>query len=656
MLRNRDLGVELSPFCGVYAVATKPVPIRQLLKLGEDFEFDLRAYELRRCGVPLKLEPTPFRILELLLELRGELVRREEIVEKIWGKGVFVDTDNSINGAIRKIRQVLNDDPEQPRFIQTLTGKGYRFIAPVIEADEEVHRLQVVEARSDKTGGVPPGVRQRKLRLYSALALVAVAVALAPWSVPTFSRHTSAAPPIRSIAVLPLENLSGDPSQDYFADALTDELITNLAKVGTLRVISRTTVTRYKHTSKSLPQIAHELNVDGIVEGSVNREGSRVRITAQLIHAPKDQHLWAETYERELGDALRMQSEVAGAIARQVRAQLTPDLQTQFDSAPPVDPQAYDAYLKGSYYLYNSDITVPEPLNKARGYFAEAIRRDPNFSRAYSGLANAYLYLVWFGQGQLSAEEGYKLAKEADRKALELDVNNNEAYDVLGELNWHADFDWNAADRAFNQSLSLAPSYSCAHEDRALFLAFMGRRSEALAEVEKSKAVDPSTGVELGAYFQLRDWTRLVETGIREAATNPNDWTVHSSLGAGYEGSGLLPEAIAEYQRAVELSNGNFDAMASLGHAYAAIGKKVEAEKILRGLLQRSKQGQASPYLAATIYAGLGNKDKAFELLEAAYHDKSLDVAWVLKPDPRIDSLRSDVRFQNLLRRVGLTN
>jgi TolB-like protein/DNA-binding winged helix-turn-helix (wHTH) protein/Flp pilus assembly protein TadD len=627
-----------------------------LLKFGEDFEFDLRAYELRRCGVPLKLEPTPFRILDLLLELRGELVRREEIVEKIWGKGVFVDTDNSINGAIRKIRQVLNDDPEKPRFIQTVTGRGYRFIAPVIEADGDVQRLRVVEAGSDKTGGVPIDVRQTKSRPYLAFALVVVAVALALWLVPTFSRHTNAAPPIRSIAVLPLENLSGDPSQDYFADALTDELITNLAKVGTLRVISRTTVTLYKHTNKSLPQIAHELNVDGIVEGSVNREGSRVRITAQLIHAPKDQHLWAETYERELGDALRMQSEVAGAIARQVRAQLTPDLQTQFDSAPPVDAQAYDAYLKGSYYLYNSDITVPEPLNKAKEYFAEAIRRDPNFSRAYSGLANAYLYLVWFGQGQLSAEEGYKLAKEADRKALELDANNNEAYDVLGELNLHADFDWNAADRAFNQSLSLAPSYSCAHEDRAEFLAFMGRRSEALAEVEKSKAVDPSTGVELAAYFQLRDWPRLVETGVREAASNPNDWRVHSSLGAGYEGLGQLPEAIAEYQRAVELSNGNFNAMASLGHAYAAIGNKVEAEKILRGLLQRSKQGQASPYLAATIYAGLGNKDKAFELLEAAYHDKSLDVAGVLKPDPRIDNLRSDVRFQNLLRRVGLTN
>jgi TolB-like protein/DNA-binding winged helix-turn-helix (wHTH) protein/Flp pilus assembly protein TadD len=627
-----------------------------LLKFGEDFEFDLRAYELRRCGVPLKLEPTPFRILDLLLEQRGELVSRQEIVEKIWGKDVFVDTDNSINGAIRKIRQVLNDDPEKPRFIQTVTGRGYRFIAPVIEADGDVQRLRVVEAGSDKTGGVPIDVRQTKSRPYLAFALVVVAVALALWLVPTFSRHTNAAPPIRSIAVLPLENLSGDPSQDYFADALTDELITNLAKVGTLRVISRTTVTLYKHTNKSLPQIAHELNVDGIVEGSVNREGSRVRVTAQLIHAPKDQHLWAETYERQLCDALRMQSEVAGAIARQVRAQLTPDLQTQFDSAPPVDAQAYDAYLKGSYYLYNSDITVPEPLNKAKEYFAEAIRRDPNFSRAYSGLANAYLYLVWFGQGQLSAEEGYKLAKEADRKALELDANNNEAYDVLGELNLHADFDWNAADRAFNQSLSLAPSYSCAHEDRAEFLAFMGRRSEALAEVEKSKAVDPSTGVELAAYFQLRDWPRLVETGVREAASNPNDWMVHSSLGAGYEGLGQLPEAIAEYQRAVELSNGNFNAMASLGHAYAAIGNKVEAEKILRGLLQRSKQGQASPYLAATIYAGLGNKDKAFELLEAAYHDKSLDVAGVLKPDPRIDNLRSDVRFQNLLRRVGLTN
>jgi tetratricopeptide (TPR) repeat protein len=322
-----------------------------------------------------------------------------------------------------------------------------------------------------------------------------------------------------------------------------------------------------------------------------------------------------------------------------------------------VDPQAYDAYLRGSYYLFNNQITVPGPLNQAKGYFEEAIRRDPNFSRAYSGLANAYIYLVFFGRGQILPDEGYKLAKEANRKALELDPNNGEAYDVLGVLNWHADLDWNAADRAFSRSLALAPSYSCAHEDRAMFLAFMGRRAEALAEVEKSKQVDPSaTGIELAVYFQLRDWERVVETGVREAASDPNEWTVHANLGAGYEGTGKLPEAIAEYQKAIELSNGNVDAIASLGHAYAVVGNRGEAEKILRELEQKVTKAQASPYLPATIYAGLGNKDRAFDLLEEAYRDKSLDVAWILKPDPRTDNLRGDPRFQSLLRRVGLTN
>jgi TolB-like protein/DNA-binding winged helix-turn-helix (wHTH) protein/Flp pilus assembly protein TadD len=659
VLRYGKLAVKWPTPVGGPSVATEPVGIKPLLTFGEDFELDLRACELRRSGVALKLEPTPFGILALLLEQRGELVTREQIVERIWGKGVFLDTDNGINGAIRKIRLVLNDDPEQPRFIQTITGKGYRFIAPVVEPGETLHRLHVIEPPpSEQTDGVPLNIGRKKSRPYLAFAVLtaAIVVGLALWLVPLLSRRSSAAAPIRSIAVLPLDNLSGDPSQDYFADAMTDELITNLAKVGTLRVTSRTTVTLYKHTRKKLPEIARELNVDGIVEGSVVRVGPRVRITAQLIRAQSDQHLWAETYERDLGDALRLQSDVAGAIAEQVRAQLTPDLQAQFRSARTVDPQAYDAYLKGSYYLYNNQITTPGPLKQAKGYFEEAIRRDPNFSRAYSGLANAYIYLVFYGEGEISPEEGYKLAKEANRKALEVDSNNNEAYDVLGMLYWNADLDWNAADQAFNHSLALAPSYSCALEDRAMFLAFMGRRADALAELEKSEQVDPSaTAIESHVYFQLRDWQHLVESGVREAASNPNDWRLHAELGAGYEGMGKLPEAIAEYQRAVDLSNGNFDAIASLGHADAVVGNRVEAEKILRELEDKSETAQVSPYLAATIYAGLGNKDRAFELLEQAYRDKSLDVAWVLKADPRIDNLRSDARFQNLLQRVGLT-
>jgi TolB-like protein/DNA-binding winged helix-turn-helix (wHTH) protein/Tfp pilus assembly protein PilF len=644
-------------------VATEPVRIQPAIEFGDGFILDFRAYELRRSGQLLKLEPTPFGILALLLEQRGGLVTRQQIVERIWGAGVFLDTDNSINGAIRKIRLVLNDDPEQPRFIQTVTGKGYRFIAPIAENEPEATvappQLEVVQpAQSEKTVEPAPSLFRKLRPAVTLVVSLVVIVLLALWLLPAISHRTAATSPIRSIAVLPLDNLSGDGSQDYFADAMTDELITDLAKVGALRVTSRTTVTLYKHTHKTLPEIARELNVDGIVEGSVVRSGQRVRITAQLIHASADQHIWAETYERDLGDVLRLQSDVAQAITQQVRAQLTPELKEQFSGTRPVDPGAYDAYLKGRYYIYNQDFTDPVSLNQAKANFEEAIRRDPNFSSAYSGLAETYIYLVFFGKGQITAADGYRSARNAVQKALELDPNNGEAYNALGELNWHADLDWNAAERSFDKAIALAPSFSCAHEDRAIFMALMGRRGEALMELEKSKQLDPgpdSAGVESAVYFQLRDWDHLLERSRVRVASDPNSSDVHADLGTAYEGTGKLPEAIAEYQKAVELSNGDLNRVAALGHAYAVIGDRAEAQKILHDIEQKAKSGKASPYLAATIYAGLGQKDKAMELIEKAYLEKSLDVAWILKPDLRTDNLRSDPRFQSLLTRVGLT-
>jgi TolB-like protein/DNA-binding winged helix-turn-helix (wHTH) protein/Tfp pilus assembly protein PilF len=641
-------------------VATEPVRPQPSIEFGDDFTLDLRAYELRRSGRTLKLEPTPFGILALLLEQRGELVTREQIVERIWGKGVFLDTDNGINGAIRKIRLVLNDDPEQPRFIQTVTGRGYRFIAPIAKSEPETPdttpRVAIVQpAESEKKIEPPPGLLRKFRPTATLIASLVLIAALVLWLVPAFSHRTAATSPIRSIAVLPLDNLSGDSSQDYFADAMTDELITDLAKVGALRVTSRTTVTLYKHTHKTLPEIARELNVDGIVEGSVLRSGERVRITAQLIHASSDGHVWADTYEGDLGDVLRLQSDVAQAITQQVRAQLTPELKDQFATARPVDPEAYDAYLRGRYYIYNQSLTDLS-LNQAKANFEEAIRRDPNFSAAYSGLAESYIFLVTNGKGEISAEDGHRAARNAVQKALELDPNNGEAYNALGEMKW-AELDWKAAEQSFDKAIALAPSYSCPHEDRAVFMAEMGRRNEALMELEKSKQLDPgpdSAGLESAVYLQLRDWEHLLEWSRNQLASDPNSWFVHEYLGTGYEGTGKLPEAIAEYQKAVELSNADPNALASLAHAYAAIGDRTDANKILRNIEEKSKSGKASPYLAATIYAGLGQKDKAMELIEKAYREKSLDVAWILKPDLRTDNLRSDPRFQSLLTRVGL--
>jgi tetratricopeptide (TPR) repeat protein len=344
---------------------------------------------------------------------------------------------------------------------------------------------------------------------------------------------------------------------------------------------------------------------------------------------------------------------VARTIAQQVRAQLTPQQQARLGSAPVVNPEAYEAYLRGRYYLSNQ-FTMAEPLNRAKSYFEESIRKDPGFALAYSGLADSYVYLAIFRQ--LSPEGAYRPAKEALRKALELDDSIGEAHDTLGVLSWRSELNWNAAEREFNRAIALAPSYSCAHEDRALYLSFMGRRAEALAEIAKSSELDlgPSSAMtESGAYYQLRDYQSLVEASRRGVVSYPNEWTEHYNLGVGYEGTGKLLEAISEYQKAIEVSNGDQDPTASLAHAFAVIGRKAEAEKILRDLEQKSKGAYVSPYMIATIYAGLGEKDKAFEFLEKAYEERSLDISWHVKADLRIDNLRTDPRFQVLLRRIG---
>ncbi len=625
-------------------------PATRVLRF-DTFELDLRAGELRKRGVKLRLQGQPLQLLRILLQGAGNLVTREELRSQLWPADTFVDFDHSLHNAIGRIRETLGDSAETPRYIETLPRRGYRFIAPV----EQVQALRTSEANGNKTRealAVAPQSKTRAATLALTL-LVLAASGSAFWLVRAVSRPTSAAPRLRSIAVLPLENLSGDPSQEYFADGMTEQLITDLAKVNALRVISRTSVMRYKGTKKGLPEIAKELNVEAVVEGSVMRSGNRVRITAQLLHAPTDKHLWAESYERDLGDVLRLQSEVAQAIAKQVRAQLTPQQQARFRSAGSVNPDAYEAYLRGRYYLSNQ-FTMAQPLNMAKSYFEESIRKDPGFALAYSGLADSYLYLAIFRQ--LPPEGAYRPAKEALRKALELDDSIGEAHDTLGVLSWRSELNWNAAEREFNQAIALAPSYSCAHEDRAVYLSFLGRRAEALAEIAKSSELDPgpSSGMaESAAYYQLRDYQSLVEASRRGVVSSPNEWTEHYNLGVGYEGTGKLLEAISEYQKAIEISNGDHDATASLAHAFAAIGRKAEAEKILHDLERKSKSGYVSPYMIATIYAGLGDKDRAFEFLEKAYQERSLDISWHLKADLRIDNLRSDTRFQDLVRRVG---
>jgi TolB-like protein/DNA-binding winged helix-turn-helix (wHTH) protein/Tfp pilus assembly protein PilF len=617
----------------------------------DGFELDVRAGELRKNGVRVRLRGQPLQVLEVLLERAGEVVTREELQGRIWSGGTFVDFDHSLHNAIARIREVLGDSAESPRYIETLPRRGYRYIGPV----EDFQRLRLVEAMPARTrepvAPVPP--RERKgttvLVLLSLLTLGILSGTI--WR---SMRAKDAMDPIRSLAVLPLDNLSGDPSEEFFADGMTDQLITDLAKVGSLRVISRTSVMQYKGAKKRLPAIAEELNVDAIVEGSVVRSGQRVRVTAQLIQASTDRHLWADTYDRDVGDVLLLQGEVADAIAEQVQAKLTPQQQAQLRQGHVVNPAAYDAYLKGHLY-YTTEFTKPDSLKKAQGYFEDAIQKDQNFALAYAGLAGSYVFRAY--AGALPTDQAYRSSKAALSKALELDDSIGEAYDILGELSWNFDWDWEAADREFNRAIALAPSYSCAHEDRAGFLAFMGRRVEALAELKKIDQLDygfSAAHTETGVYYTLEDFPRLIEASKRGLLLDPNDAAHHYSLGIGYEGTGRLQEAISEYQKAIELSGGSRGTVA-LAHAYSAQGKKAEANKILRDLEGKLKQTSASPYTMATIYAGLGETDKAFDFLEKSYAQKSFEIL-SLKCDSLLDGLRSDPRFQNLVRHLGVVD
>jgi TolB-like protein/DNA-binding winged helix-turn-helix (wHTH) protein/Tfp pilus assembly protein PilF len=613
------------------------------------FEVDLQVVELRKGGLKLKLTGQPFQVLAILLERPNEVVTREELQKRLW-PDTFVDVDHNLNTAINKIRDALGDSAENPRFVETLARRGYRFIAPV---DTQITQ-PVARPRASRLTRTLEAIRPAYLLGLAGIAAVILAAVVGLTGAGSYrTRLGFGGKRIESLAVLPLENLSRDPDQEYFSDGMTDALIADLSKIGALRVTSSTSSMRYKKTGKSLPEIARELNVDGVVEGSVVRSGNRVRITARLIQAPTDQDLWAETYERDLGDVLKLQSDVAQAVAQQVRAQLTPEQQARLRSAPVVNPKAYEAYLKGRFY---EAAGTQVAIKQAQDYFTEAIRGDPKFALAYVGLADCYLDLGAYRW--LPPQEAYRQGSEAVHKALQLDETLGEAHSTLGYLNWQYSWDWQTAERELRHAVDLNPQYIEGHEALGWYLAWSGRRDEALAEVEKMRWLDPAYRLavidELGVYYHQRDYKSLVEAGQKSVAANPELWASHYFLAVGYEGSGRQAQAIPEYQKAVELSQSDSDTTAGLAHVYATVGRKAEAEKIVSELQRQSKVTYVSPYMMAVIYAGLGQNNKAFEFLEKAYQERSPDIAYFLKADLRIDTLRSDPRFQDLLRRVGL--
>src|SRR5947209_6257842 len=552
------------------------------------FEVDLRAGELRKHGLRIRLQQQPFKVLEMLLQRPGEVVTRDELRGALWPADTFVDFDHGLNKTINKIRDALGESAESPRFVETVSRRGYRFIAEVV-------RLDSADSDSRTESKLPfPGnaaTISKPMRLgwsgigkALGLVLVAVAIALLAWTLRSRNRPSN----IRSLAVLPLESLSSDPSQDYFADGMTDELITDLAQISALRVISRTSVMVYKGARKPLPQIARELNVDAVVEGTVLRSGEQVRITAQLIEASTDKHLWSQSYEGELRDTLALQNRVARTIADQIRINLTPQEQAALKNVKVVNPEAYESYLKGRYFWNKR---TANGLKVALAYFNQAIEEDPKYAQAYSGLADTYALLGDWEYGVLAPKEAYPRAKAAASKALELDDTLSEAHASLASLGMF-DWDWQSAGKEFRRAIELNPGYATAHQWYAWNLNLLGRQSDAIAEMRKAESLDPLSLIISADMADVLFVARLYDESIQQSRKtlemDPNFAVARFELGQVYLEKHMHNEAVAQLQKAVQLSEGNPTFIANLARAYFASGKRSEAVKLLSDLKKRS--------------------------------------------------------------------
>jgi TolB-like protein/DNA-binding winged helix-turn-helix (wHTH) protein/Tfp pilus assembly protein PilF len=625
------------------------------------FELDIRAGELRKHGLRVRLQEQPLQVLAMLLQRPGEVVSREELQKKLWPADTFVDFDHGLNKAINKIRDALGDSAESPRFVETVPRRGYRFLADVkvaatVEAGDAA--LAVPAVVGVGAGGSSPAAPEPELPKYlpvslawkiSVVALLVVIAALAAWKLHS---KNGAAPAIRSLAVLPLESLSNDASQDYFADGMTDELITDVGQIGALRVISRTSVMTYKHARKPLPEIARELNVDAVVEGTVLRSGDRVRISAQLIEAASDKHLWAQSYEGELRDTLALQSKVARAIAEQIQIKLNPQEQAALKNVKAVDPQAYESYLKGRYFWNKR---TADGLKVARAYFDQAIEEDPNYAEAYSGLADTYALLGDWQYAVMTPSEALPKAKAAATKALELDNSLGEAHNSLAFCLDGFDWDLDAGGKEFRRAIELSPGYATAHHWYAWHLSLMGQYDEAIGEMKKAENLDPLSliiNADLAELLVLaHSYDEAVEQSRKTIAMDPNFALAHYQLGQAYLQKKMNAEALAELQKALALSPSSPTFMANLARAYVASGERGEAEKLLGDLKKRSSPAASYAPEVAVIYAALGDNDQAMSWLQKGY-DERFNPGVLLRPG--LDPLRSDARFREMVGRVGL--
>jgi|HubBroStandDraft_6_1064221.scaffolds.fasta_scaffold00019_13 TolB-like protein/DNA-binding winged helix-turn-helix (wHTH) protein/Flp pilus assembly protein TadD len=634
------------------------------------FEVDMRSGEVRKHGIRLKLHRQPFQVLSLLLEHPGDVVTREELRQKLWPGETFVDFDTGLNSAVKKLRNALCDSAEQPRYIETLPRRGYRFIGQVQNGDLStgvvpIESLTVIPLRPNPNekgpraerpadGEVdvrPTGTSRARLWLVlggvAGLALVAVTYVM----LRGYTGHTSQTK-IRSLAVLPLSNLSGDSTQEYLADEMTEELCGRLARIHDLRVISRTSVMRFKGTKLSVPEIARTLGVDAVVEGSVIRQGSRIRVHAQLIRASTDEHLWADEYDGELGDVLALESEVAQSIARRVEVKVTGEERARLVAAHHVSPEVYESYLKAENELNGSGSQAE--LEQSIAYFEETIGKDANFAPAYVGLANVYERLG-STLGGAPPKETHPKMMSAARKAIELDPDLAEPHVLLAGV-YQKQWQWSDAEAEYKRALELNSNDAGAHVGYAKWLLCQGRTDEALAWVQRARELDPLGGAgitplgipAITSGFILFH-ARRYDEAIRELRNdNPDHWI----LGLALIANGQPDEAITVLEKALGPDR-NPAVMGMLVRAYAHAGRRREALRLLDELKRRQQTSYVAPTPFVDAYLGLGDNERALAWLERAYQEQS-NILMLIKVYPNFDPLRGDPRFVDLVHRVGL--
>jgi TolB-like protein/DNA-binding winged helix-turn-helix (wHTH) protein/Tfp pilus assembly protein PilF len=609
----------------------------------------------------MRLQEKPFQVLAELLRRPGEVVTREEFRQRLWPPDTYVDFEEGINTAVKRLRSCLGDSSESPIYVETVSRYGYRFIAPVATLDdkpvlEAVSRPEMVLVKQ-ATGTGQSAPRRSvwdhpllRFSLISALIVLAAFAIYGNW----WHRGELAPATIQSIVVLPLQNLSGDTSQEYFADGITDEVTTALAKLSGPRVISRTSAMQYKGTHKTIPEIARDLNVGAIVEGSVERSADRIRVRVQLIEALTDQHLWAEEYDRKLSDMLGLEVDVAQDIAEHIQLQLSEKQRQNLAHNRTTNPQAFQDYLQGRHYWA---LRTKESLDKAVEYFNRAIREDPNDARSYAGLAHCYIVMPMLTRAPQT--EAVEKAKGAARKAIALDDSLAEAHLAIAEVLLYDDWDFVGAEKEFRETLELNPNYSTGHQWYGEFLSLMGRHEEAIREEHTALTLDPLSVIihhQAGTTFRDAGYYEQAILQYREALRiDPNFLAAYEAMSWVFRREGKINESVQALQTAYHAWVGSdwnprevMSAIESLRSAYIHGGSVAYFRQCLRA----HSYHQRPHYYLARDYAELGDRDAAIAELNRSYQNRDIEALWMLT-DPELDSLRSDPRFQRLIRAVG---